>query len=170
MKRLTKQEYIDKPSSIRHEYLPSYIGIYGKLAEYENVGLTPEEIHKLIKYKELMLADMATLGTVLNEYIEAEEQGLLLRLPCKVGDTVYIPETDDNARVHSIDIYIRTYAGTYRASDFGKTIFATRAAEEALKGEQFKKQQNDCIDAGYVCYRSNCEGCTSEALKGGEWE
>lgn len=35
------------------------------------------------QYKELLLE---TLG----KYEDAEEQGLLLRLPCKVGDTVYV--------------------------------------------------------------------------------
>lgn len=32
----------------------------------------------------------------LADYEEAEEQGLLLRLPCKVGDTVYLIDRDEN--------------------------------------------------------------------------
>lgn len=44
MNRLTRQEYIDDPTSIKSVYLPSYTSIYWKLAEYEKTGLTPEEI------------------------------------------------------------------------------------------------------------------------------
>lgn len=32
----------------------------------------------------------------LKDYEDAEEQGLLLRLPCKVGDTVYLIDRDEN--------------------------------------------------------------------------
>jgi hypothetical protein len=46
-----------------------------KLAEYENVGLQPEHIDSIIEQ---------LLG-----YLDAEQAGLLIELPCKVGDTVY---------------------------------------------------------------------------------
>lgn len=41
------------------------------------------ECHKCEPFKDVMKR--------LAEYEDAEEQGLLLRLPCKVGDTVYTP-------------------------------------------------------------------------------
>lgn len=46
-----------------------------KLAAYEGTGLTPEQVVEMAKE--------------LGEYKKLEEQGLLLKLPCKVGDTVY---------------------------------------------------------------------------------
>ena len=47
-----------------------------KLAKYENVGLQPEHIDSIIKQ---------LLG-----YLDAEQAGLLIELPCKVGDIFYI--------------------------------------------------------------------------------
>lgn len=96
---------------------------------------------------------------------QAEEQGLLLRLPCKVGDTVYVVtspfnvfddiEYDENmkdevyeAYVSSVSFYesgeqYRIYAkvtnhfiGAYfRECDFGKTVFLTKEEAEAKLAE-----------------------------------
>lgn len=98
-------------------------------------------------------------------YEDAEEHGLLLRLPCKVGDTVYVVtspfnvfddiEYDENmkdevyqAYVSSVSFYesgeqYRIYAkvtnhfiGAYfRECDFGKTVFLTREEAEAKLAE-----------------------------------
>ena len=47
----------------------------------------------------------------LTEYEDLEEQGLLLRLPCKVGDTIYLVDFEekifDEATVNSIEIDTR---------------------------------------------------------------
>ena len=87
----------------------------------------------------------------LGEYEDLEEQGLLLRLPCKVGDTVYeigfnhnIPfvyesvvlsilitekEIDFNVKVDEFEINSQL-----KQSMFGKTVFLTQAeAEQKLK-------------------------------------
>ena len=70
----------------------------------------------------------------MTDYLElrkAEEQGLLLRMPCKVGDTVYSVVKDGLQIIElkfSLELYVR------RMSDFGKTVFLTREeAEQALK-------------------------------------
>ncbi len=88
------------------------------------------------------------------EYEDLEEQGLLLKLPCKVGDTVYrinkgakepvIPlkvinfKIFDNKLVESLKMECADkYGGgyVYRKTEIGKTVFLTQAeAEEALKG------------------------------------
>lgn len=103
--------------------------------------------------------------TKLADYEDAEEQGLLLRLPCKVGDTVYVVtspfnvfddiEYDENmkdevyeAYVSSVSFYesgeqYRIYAkvtnhfiGAYfRECDFGKTVFLTEAEAEGKLAE-----------------------------------
>ncbi|MBE5966542.1 MAG: hypothetical protein E7255_06200 [Lachnospiraceae bacterium] len=56
---------------------------YDRLAEYEDTGLTPEEITSIIK------EGVPSWIPKYLEYRDAEEQGLLIKLPCKVGDTVY---------------------------------------------------------------------------------
>ena len=94
-------------------------------------------------------------------YEDTEEQGLLLRLPCKVGDTVWVVTSPFNvfddieydedmkdevyeAFISSVTFYkcgeqYRIYAkvtnhfiGAYfRECDFGKTVFLTREEAEA---------------------------------------
>ena len=85
----------------------------------------------------------------LAEYEDAEEIGLILRLPCKVGDKVYVayPETrslcdihpctvqsiyltDDNnskARSHlNIKSHISMFTKRINLDQIGKTVFLTR--------------------------------------------
>lgn len=60
----------------------------------------------------------------LREYENLEEQGLLLRLPCKVGDSIYSVVEDGLSIVElkfSLSFYVR------RKNDFGKTVFLTKA-------------------------------------------
>ena len=82
----------------------------------------------------------------LKSYKEAEEQGLLVRLPCKVGDTVYVPTrvlvsefkiTTIFCDIQGTYFYWLFYCGIYERTngfserDIGKTVFLTR--EEAEK-------------------------------------
>ena len=83
-------------------------------------------------------------------YEDAEEQGRLVVLPCKVGDVLFV--TDQRTihpacrKVESITwwngaIFIRAIdsrrGGTYRCrgEDFGKTVFLTREEAEAAMGK-----------------------------------
>lgn len=94
----------------------------------------------------------------LADYEDAEEQGVLLRMPCKVGDSVWAITSPINLGfdegetlevykcvVESISFYnnrkhqIRLYSGGVfvtwyvRVSDFGKQVFLTKEeAEQAL--------------------------------------
>jgi hypothetical protein len=86
----------------------------------------------------------------LAQYEDAEEQGLLVRLPCKVGDTVYYPfagrviekrvskYTEILRKSECVDKwYCVEFSDdeTFDEEDVGKTVFLTCAeAEEALKG------------------------------------
>ena len=84
------------------------------------------------------------------EYADLEEQGLLLRLPCKVGDTVYAPLPNNEIsiwKVRTIDIggsyidFLLVYAGDDEEfignrfllpiNDFGEIVFLTREEAEA---------------------------------------
>lgn len=84
----------------------------------------------------------------LAEYEDLEEQGLLLRFPCKVGDTVYAiryGEENDFIVVETKIIEIRQNINgiffeplisrkAYKTEDFGKEVFLTQAeAEQKLK-------------------------------------
>lgn len=89
--------------------------------------------------------------TKLAVYEDLEEQGLLVRLPCKIGDTVYrvnagakqpiIPMTVSeirflcykNERIVRFDAIDKEYMGEscYRLEDIGRIVFLTH--EEAEK-------------------------------------
>ena len=60
-------------------------------------------------------------------YEDAEEQGLLLRLPCKVGDTVYLVKNDGKIVARVADMM---FIGVLW-EEFGKTVFLTRTEAEA---------------------------------------
>lgn len=76
-------------------------------------------------------------------YEDLEERGLLLKLPCKVGDTVYKPIYSFITKVGGVeDLEVlevsdsRIWAGCdyYDYDDIGKAAFLTREeAEEALR-------------------------------------
>ena len=77
----------------------------------------------------------------LAEYEDAEEQGLLVRLPCKVGDTIYRCG-DPIKKIYEWQIaYVEVYEdetvfvddsdNTFVEADIGKTVLLTR--EEAEK-------------------------------------
>ena len=63
-----------------------------------------DKLSKKWMYYSGMLAEMAPICDVndlkhIQDLIEAEEQGLLLRLPCKVGDTIWCLEEHENELV-----------------------------------------------------------------------
>ena len=96
----------------------------------------------------------------LKEYEQLEEQGLLLKLPCKVGDTVWVItspfnvfegiEYDENSRDECYESFISSatfYKNSvqyrinakvtnhfinayYNKQDFGKTVFLTKEEAE----------------------------------------
>ena len=77
----------------------------------------------------------------LAEYEDLEEQGLLLRLPCKLGIPVYClmrdgvySETVEKICVSDMGFYLETENMGFDESDFGKTVFLAREeAEKALE-------------------------------------
>jgi hypothetical protein len=116
---------------------------YKKLANYEDIGLTPKQVREHIdsSLDAIELCKVMIALDKLKEYEDLEEQGLLLRLPCKIGDTVYIVEYAYNRVVdwelggfmifnNKIIAYSprREYLGV-----FGQKVFLTKSeAEQAL--------------------------------------
>lgn len=100
------------------------------------------------------LNEVAELLKELKSYKDLEEQGLLVRLPCKVGDIVYVPTRNFVSELRIIMISVDMH-GTYfgwmlnsgiypnlngfSRSKLGKTVFLTR--EEAEK--KLKEMKND---------------------------
>lgn len=110
----------------------------------DDEGITITQLAKDGRYKAL-----EEIAERLANREQAEEQGLLLRLPCKVGDTVYAPTRNfvSELRIILISIerdnvffYWRLNTGIYpnlnrfTASDIGKMVFFTcEEAEAKLK-------------------------------------
>ena len=132
-----------------------------RLAAYEDSACAPEEVLPKDKADEIALklmrlADLESLCnyTRLRELAEADKDGRLVVLPCKVGDTVYEVTSRKNIseyRVKAIRVELfctfiewDIVAGFVEKSIFGvpvdeigKTVFLTReeaeAALEAMK-------------------------------------
>lgn len=115
--------------------------LYGRLKAYEDTGWTPEMLHKLGENAGLMwdfaqAAEKMTVGR-LKELAEADKDGRIIILPCKVYET-------DGVRVyeHTVREVIYETAGgpAFDKNAIGKSIFLTRAeAERALQEMEGKK-------------------------------
>lgn len=121
-----------------------------ELKSYKDIG-TPKELKELKEngaFTGLELAKLAIMQKELKSYKDLEEQGLLLRMPCKVGDTVYVPTRNfiSELRITLVSVNTNEMAmyfswllnsGIYpnldgfHGYDLGKTVFLTR--EEAEK-------------------------------------
>ena len=122
--------------------------LYSELAAYEDTGLTPERCAEFARAdaegRYIVMRDAEQEGVArLRELAEADKDGRLVVLPCKVGDTVYFALLGKiiEKQVFSIVAFsnsTRIYCGGtseyFRPEDIGKTFFLTREeAEKALK-------------------------------------
>ena len=125
--------------------------LYARSGAYEDTELTPQEVLSM-KFEWCAMMDaLNSIGggyTRLRELAEADRDGRLVVLPCKVGDTVYfallgriiekqvfsIVSFSDSAR-----IYCDGTSEYFRPEDIGKTFFLTheeaKRALEAMKDE-----------------------------------
>lgn len=118
MERLTKWN----ESSYKHAYYPRCfkepcygsgckikdcpfeIAVCERLAAYEDTGLTPKEVTALGELFDYALKESKTLTEQLTllhhirELAEADKDGRVVVLPCKVGDTVWFKTYKNNAR------------------------------------------------------------------------
>ena len=117
---------------------------YWRLKAYEDTGLMPDETRAMQEehFSGLEMAKLYSALMELKKYQEADKDGRLVVLPCKVGDVVYgfhgektiLPmevkwiETCTNGWCIAIQ-YAPTAARFYQFSDFGKSVFLT--SEEA---------------------------------------
>ena len=123
-----------------------------RLAAYEDTGLLPEDFKKAFNEDALLKKTAQYLGTTpdrLHEWAKAEQEGRLVVLPCKVGDTVWFVRPLDSKKeitettiekmvVKGSGVYMKLACNAmYETScnSIGKTVFLTREeAETALEG------------------------------------
>ena len=118
---------------VAHDFIRAAVE---RLAAYEDTGLEPDSIEEA---KEAV----GRAAIELAYYHKAEQEGRLLVLPCKVGDTVYWIKGKAILEVYiqwfETNAYGWCACGTYppmatptfRFADFGKTVFLTREEAEA---------------------------------------
>lgn len=132
-----------------------------RLANYEDTGLTPAEVLSMSAEWCAMMSVFNSIGSYdrLRELAEADKEGRVVVLPCKVGDTLYQLSSAytectvygvrkdnyccegcevpcDSHKVIFIDrICPNSLVATIRCfEDLGKTVFRTREeAEKALE-------------------------------------
>ena len=125
--------------------------LYSALAAYEDTGMTPEEVSalkSLVDYaleKSKTLAEQLELLNRIQELAEADRDGRLVVLPCKVGDELWtfcsypVEQVYSFTVTHISTLNGRTMLNTSRcgvidARDVAKTVFPTREeAEKALE-------------------------------------
>ena len=127
-------------------YCPAMQQMIKRLGEYEDLGITPDQVRQMNK-------EFTRASKELADYKKSVDQGRLLHLPCKAGDTVYLEAEYENeiteGRVTEISvlpdgvcIYVEREIGSgcsegYGVNDFGYDVFLKRQdAEKAIKEEQ----------------------------------
>lgn len=131
------------------EYLP-LIDAADRLAAYEDTGLEPEVV-TAVKHSLMgkAIAEIKEFDGIpvdrLRELAQAEQDGRLVVLPCKVGDTVYFtllgriiekPVFSIVSFSASARIYCAGTSEYFRPEDFGKTVFPTREEAEAALAQK----------------------------------
>lgn len=132
--------------------------MYDRLAAYEDTGLEPEQIVRALDTLECFDNIGIKRG---NEIVKAEQEGRIVVLPCKVGDTVFVfhngrrnckwPHNMKKGHIYEVTVSgmrlhewsddwsvlllfdTKEMTGDYEFSfgEFGKTIFSTRSKAEA---------------------------------------
>ena len=147
--------YADGEEDIRlTEYLCRVAHEIGcEFATEENIlnGDTCLECDCKVSILNVLAIQAAELRERLKKYEDAEEQGLLVRLPCKVGDTIWLTGWWDvykwvsklsspierRIRYFSIEsdgVYAHVKDGCINAKYFGEIVFLTKEeAEKALE-------------------------------------
>lgn len=134
----------------------------------DNLGINPfADVRGLIAIFYRNMWAMAELREKLKRYEDAEEQGLLLRLPCKVGDKIFLDfagfgkdideftvkdfhldcfEDGETILYCDYESNDKTLSGQIDVMEFGKTVFLTKKEakaklkemEDSHDGEQSK--------------------------------
>ena len=127
--------------------------VWERLKTYEDTGLTPERCAEFARAdadgRYIVMRDAEQNGVArLRELAMADQEGRVIVLPCKVGDTVYFALLGRiiEKQVFSIVSFsnsTRIYCGGtseyFRPEDIGKTVFLTREEAEKALAEMEEK-------------------------------
>nr|DAF49698.1 MAG TPA: hypothetical protein [Podoviridae sp. ctZih56] len=108
--------------------------IYWKLKKYEDTGLTPAEVLSMSAEWCAMMSVLNSIGSYdrLLELAEADKEGRVAVLPCRVGDTVYFVSKRykciNELTINSVESIVLL------GKKWGKCVFVSREeAEKALE-------------------------------------
>ena len=123
-----------------------------RLAAYEDTGLTPEQVVNAKNIIELAFADDTSKAERIRKLVAADDEGRVVVLPCKVGDTIYFARANpilrykvtgyemgkasiSQVRSKHVDKETGlTFNFTFEPGSIGKTVFLSRKeAEKALQ-------------------------------------
>ncbi len=118
------------------EYLPKELCSIDKLGGADDCDLCFEYCKATEECADCTNCAINKCFNRLGEYENLEEQGKLLKLPCVVGDTIYILNTLPSGKVVLTETKADTFiiALSVMEKRFGKTVFLTKSeAEQAVK-------------------------------------
>lgn len=135
---------------------PSFDYLVERLAAYEDTGLEPREVSAIVKEWSDLCTIVGECGGIdrLRELAEADRDGRLVVLPCKVGDRLYEVTGRKTISVYKVrairvelfglfiewDIvegFVWQSLSGINAGEIGKTVFLNREeAEKALKTKE----------------------------------
>ena len=114
--------------------------LYGRLKAYEDTGIEPEAVETVkLALAAKHMVDLETLNNTpisrLVELAEADKDGRVVVLPCKVGDTVWRIKRTFETYPDKSEPYIEPDAFLLQdVFNIGKTVFLTREeADHELK-------------------------------------
>ena len=121
--------------------------VWGRLKAYEDTGLTPEEVNDAVVGSKLLAKSklVSAFGVAaerLRELADADKDGRLMVLPCKVGDTVYqlFAGNPDNPVISTLKINTAAEAvkliGKMGMHKFTGTFLTREEAEKALEARK----------------------------------
>lgn len=103
---------------------------YWRLKKYEDLDLSPEQIEAMQQHNHILIEELA-------EYEQLKKQGLLLKLPCKVGTpvwTIMCGMTGKNPTLFRQDFELAMI------QYWNEAVFLTKKEAEAKIKEMEKKQ------------------------------
>ena len=136
---------------------PFETAVCERLAAYEDTGLTPERCAEFARAdaegRYIVMRDAEQEGVArIRELVEADKDGRVVVLPCKVGDTVWRIVRDGEPHITRDEVRDMYFADDMTpcvelvggrvtfTEKFGKTVFLSREeAEKALQEMEDKK-------------------------------
>ena len=109
---------------------------FGEIVGNEKEGCEPPFANNVLRRA---LRCILKLRKELKRYEELEEQGLVLRLPCKVGTPIYYIGSNINRDTNEWEFFVQEYGfESYMIDELGEKYFFTKAEAEKKLAEMEK--------------------------------